>query len=540
MKKGWMFLVLGCFAVTGVYAQLIFHFYNDFSTFGFGSVIPTGLYASPIMKDNDNQDVRNTGTPYLDGVYLTPGNGAYIPKGDISIFTPRLSARDGGKYINSISDIALNVGYYKGNFTGFISFSFYDFFNYLYMESTDRTIQNIWDWVRLGYFMVRADSRMFTFQVSNTGTPFNVDPYFDLSVMTRDFYAYGFNVLLPWPGGDRLYQAMRPGFNLQFNTNFSYPDKLMFMGTVKLIEYYLNIPVLVDLGMDLSSLSITGSSNPAQHRVNFNMVIRGNNIASLFNFDLMYRVRGGDASIDDSWHEIFGGGNQPDGRGKYAHLLSLDFGFPSLIPYLGFSAGYVAYFHTYETMRPPPDAVDQTPVKTKSPLYSGITLNIRYTGVPGLRLILNNTVIFAHALQPETYVKSYSTLGNRELFPDKSDSWFALYNAIAAQYGLGKVSAHLEAVHRMSISTTFDTRKSKGNSITDWDTDVRIKNIMMVSPYMSLPLIGGASFQAGVTFYWENSKTTFRYNKTPDFTGPQSWEGGAFAFAMPLRIVINW
>ena len=539
MKRIWI-VIFGCIAVTGTYAQLIFHFFHDFSTYGLGAVIPTGLHASPVVKNDNNVYERNTGTPYLEATYLMPGNGVYVPKGDISIFSPRLSAREGDKYINAVSDTTLNVAYYRGNFTGFISFSFYEFFSYFYQDSTDYTVQDFWNWIKLGYFMTRVDSRMFTFQVSNAGTPFNVDPYFDHSVMTRNFYTYGFNVLLPWPGGNLLWQAMRPNFNLQLNTNFSYPDKLMFFGTIKLLEYYFQLPVMVDLGMDLSRISITGSNNPAQHRANFNMGIRGLNIAGLFNFDFMYRVRGGDSSIDNSWHEIFGGGHQPDGRGRYAHLLSLALGFPTLIPYLGFSAGYTAYFHTYETMRPPPNADDQNPVKTKSPLYSGITLNMRYTGVPGLRLTLNNTVTFAHAPKPETYVRSYSTLGNRELLQDNADSWFALYNSFVARYGLGTASVHLEAVHRMSISTTYDTREGKGNSITDWDTDVRTKNILLVTPYMTLPLIAGALFQAGVSFYWENSKTTFNYNNTPSFTGPRSWEGGAFAFALPLRIVLNW
>ena len=554
MKKVLMIVVLSGITVTGVFAQLNFRFYNDFNTNLFGAFIPTGLYSQPIVKNDADVYVRNnTPRTSLEEVYLTPGGGVFIPKGDFSIFTPTIFAGDSTKNIGAVNELTLSASVTKGPFTGFFSFNFLDIFNN-FVEINNRSMQEVWTAVRVDQFMAKADGQMFAFQVSNVYFPLNVDPYFDFTPWTKDFSIERFNVLLP--GGDRVYQTLGPDFRAQLNTGliFNY-NRLNFIGTIKLLEHMLHIPIQVDLGMDLSKNwlgadPITGSSDPAQHRAGFSGVIRGLDIAGLVDFDVMYRVRGGDYTLDDSYHEDHGGGTQPDGVGRYAHFLSLAFGLPNLLPDIGISAAYIAHVNTFEDASAAPTATDQTTVKRRSPFYSGINLNMRYTGIPGLRLTLNNTVSFASAPKPETYddngttkesVISFSAITSQPLGRDRSDSWFALYNGVSASYDLTRnMTLNMEAVHRMSISTTNDTREGKGNAIGDWDTSVITKNIVLISPYISLPLFAGADMQAGLTFYAENSKTTFSYKETPSFAGPRSWEGGAIALALPVRLIFVW
>ena len=584
MKKLIPFFLLGCIAAAGAFAQLTFNFYNDFNGYLFSAVSPTGLYAKQTVLDENGDQKFNDGETIpvgvLDTGFLSHGinrSGRYYP-GSYSFFTTRASTNPGlGPFVNGfrwndLDTLGIDMSYTTGPFYFILRLSYTDMFTrWVNIESAN--METLISDTVFDEYTLRYDNNMFTFQIGNTD---------ELPVVNT--YTDGFS---DWSW---MFAVDRPGVNVPVNINsstgryapaywrnfvfashpggsFSYivnPDNLgqpefesvPLIGRVKL-NYYFNIPITVDFGMDmghglLGNLLNGASRSFGQSRFGGGVRVSGEKLADMLDFDVSYMVRGGDRNRDDFWVEGLndGGRYQPDGSGRVSHVIGLALGLPSMVPNLGIAFGYTALFITYEDQESPDR--DIPTITTTGPFYSGIDLRLNYDIPSLLNITLNNNISFASAKEPG-WNEAYGDItarranlfgGTNYLDRYESQNWFALYNALAVRYRFSSMlSFHLEAIHRMGVFTRNNSDPDRGESVWDgWGENVKVKNVLNATAYANF-IYSNFNFQAGLSLFCENDKTTYgKYigGHPSDYAPKPSWSGGAVGFGIPVRLVFHW
>ena len=575
MKK-LLIIILGCTVVTGAFAEFSFSFSTGFNAYMFSTLIPTGMASDKTMINDDGNVVTNTGTTRLDPMWLIRPDsmgrqGFYVPSGSFGFFAPRISSQNTNnfeEYINYLNDMQLGVNFNRGIMFLHLTFHLRDIL-FATLNGQTLSLNGMLNTVLLPDFIFGFDHAMFGFIAGSNEEKRMVNQYRDFTdwsmkttICTIDGMVNNFGVLVPIsypdplpPDHRRKHLIFRPVLTpFSFTINPLNPtevnDHFTAVGTIKLLDYRLNIPITFDLGWIFDHQPINaGSAAVAQTRINFGTAVRGRGIAGLFNFDLVYKLRGGDGNIDDSWDAILnpGGGFQPDGTGAYSHFLSLAFGFPDLVPNFGFSLGYTALFSVYEDWAPRPnDTINPHRTRT-GPLYSGIDLHMRYTGIDRLTLSLNNNVSFARASEP-TYNEnnlptnhSVDIFGTGNLARHHSQTWFALHNVLTGRYAINnRFSANVEFMHRLAIINHYNNDDNRGSTLADWGRQERRNRLIKTSFYTRNNLTSYIALEAGFAMWAETRTTTFSDYINPGFSGPTSWESGAIAIGMPLRVVVSF
>ena len=562
MKKTAFVLCLYCVAITGVFGQWAFQFYCDMSASLFGFITPTGMYAEKTMLDDYGEQVPNTGTSHLDRVSIisdTPGK--YFPKSNFSLFSPRLTHHT--ESYNMINDGRFRLLYNHGGVHCWIGFntgpSFQNFINNRGNVDQKPLMETLLHWITLEEFQVIASNRLLSFHVGNIGGFGPIVPmYSGVSSMSRLLSVPSFGVMVP--SGLYIYEYI-PATNLlsrvqPLNFTAQPVNFANFSFRFDMLRVLFELPLIVDVSMSIDLHPINAGSNLSQKRLSGGAAVRGLRIADLFNFDLTYKVRGGDGTLDDSWdgqtntnHNAY----QPDGRGAAVHVMNLAVGVPSAIPDLGLSFGYSVLFPVYErdyTNAKPDDDLPYAITK-KGPVYNGIDLRLEYTGIPDIRLTMANNVTFANAAEPvlsfdygAPVITGHSTdLRGFNQLPYRSQQWFALYNSLVANYNLGRnISAALEFVHRMSITTDLNSDENRGFDMgTGWGKSVKFADIVQGTAFIDVTMGGGLLLQTGASVWIENRQTTYSdYLAGASFKRPTKWKGGAVGFAIPIRVMVHF
>ncbi|MCL2043362.1 MAG: hypothetical protein FWG89_04395 [Treponema sp.] len=337
MKRIIVCFLVSVFAVTGAFAQLTFGFHTEVNSYMFSSIIPTGMAAQKTMIDDQGYVVPNIGTNRLDAMWLIPesnGNqGYYIPSGGYSFFAPRVSSalntEDFREYINYLSDMHININYSRGIM--FASFTVH--LRDILLNRLNGgwwSLNRTFDAVNFPDFTIGFDHSTFGLRVGSTEDPRAVSEYRDFtdwSMLTPDptapvqglvsvNHVDGFGVLVP-SNNAFIFNSAQNAF--RYKNDPANPtmirDFFTAVASLKMLDHFFDIPITVDLAMDFNTnFPINdGSTELAQERVNFGVAVRGSRIANLFNFDLLYKIRGGDGTLDDSYDSV----NNPGGGLHY-------------------------------------------------------------------------------------------------------------------------------------------------------------------------------------------------------------------------------
>ena len=565
MKKGFTILLV-CIAATGAFAQgqFRFRFTQDFNFQVFTAIIPTGLYTQNFIPGPDGGPERNNGVSQtiLDRGYLFPilnGNTGYFVPSGYSFFTLRPTPEPNVIW-NDSNGMGLVMNYVNGIFHAYVGIDGSALLTRLFNKES-ATITNLFDAFSIGEYWFRVNHDMFTLWFGERVYPPSVPAFQD------DFTDWSGRLKVDWmgvnvPGTDFIYRnkgnslfrdITSPGNVMDF------PQLGYFIGSIKLLDFFFDIPITLDIGVDMSSTfqsQINGNfTNPGQSRIDGGLRISGHEVADFISFDLTYKLRGGDRTREDSYHEdIPGGMVQPDGVGQMAHVLGLALGFPRLISDLRISLGYTALFVTFEdhlfgphSPTPPPEPYTMT--KT-GPMYNGFDIRLRYTGIPGLRLTLQSNVSFANADEPvfddlgREIGRSVSVVnGGINLNRYQSQSWLALYNAFSARYNIGsQTNLNLHVLHRLGVLTENNSNETRGSLHANWGESEKVKSMFEATAYVSSRIVSNIWLEAGVSLWMENNRTQFGNYLAggPTDHVTTSWSAGAVGLTFPVRMVVNW
>jgi hypothetical protein len=557
-KKCALFFVLICIAASGAFAQWATSLYFDFDSHIINFVTPTGMLASTTRVDENNATVPNTGTTYLDPLYIINVNtpGQYYPKGGFNLFQygfqQNYNSNEGFAYVN---DSKFRLFYDHGILHAWFGIGLrHGIQNYINSQPSNRPVID----TLLGLFVldelrIIIDHPLVSFYIGTilTENDTTVRVYDNMSAWSRLIKSDYFAVMVLSTA-----TVLQPIYSpLMYTTSplktITYAECFNFIGTVNLLKSLYSVPVLFDFGMSVdTNPTNTGTFDPSQLRFAGGAAVKGRGVFDLIDYELLYKVRGGDPTLDDSYKDgIPGGKNQPDGKGATVHYLSLGLGLPSLIPDLGLSFAYNVMFPVYEDEAPKPDDLSSVPYKTtKGPVYHGIDLRMRYLGIPETRVVFQNNVSFGMAnepvFNPDGIITGQSLkFSGTPLDKFESQKWFALYNALSAKYAINRtLSAYVEFVHRLGITTDLNSDNARGSDVgTGWGKSVRLRDILQGNAFIHLDLSGLIYMQAGLSVWFENSKTTFSdYLPGVTFAGPTSWQGGGIGFGVPVRLVIHF
>jgi hypothetical protein len=284
-------------------------------------------------------------------------------------------------------------------------------------------------------------------------------------------------------------------------------------GTVDLNPFYVSIA-----GSVFNVPAPTGETYGTFSWSKGNAAIRvsGVGIANLITFDAIYKVIGSDPDTDPdkAKGKKLGTGPEPDGKGQWDNEFGVyaNIAIPNLST-LGLGIGYSGYFHVSENKDDGSDVH-----KYYNPLYSGIDLRVKFTGLEKLTLTLHNNISFAGAKGKDSKTEhNYGVRG--ALTKDEEDSFFGLYTGLLATYKFTDVfTARLEAANRFGAYTY----KNDGHEYKS-DAD-------------SLHLELGGNFAVSSHVSFEGGLALIVTNSSTDPYKGDKWSGGKFTFGIPLAM----
>jgi hypothetical protein len=257
---------------------------------------------------------------------------------------------------------------------------------------------------------------------------------------------------------------------------------------------WIGVPLFFEVFGDMADFTrpAAGNFNPTPggwYKLNGGLRISGDKIAGKVSFDAMYRIKGGDEYFFDGYTEMEDPNNpgstidngmhkQPDNNGRILHHFGLYGNLAGLVDGFGISFGYTGMVRTYEkyfqfahTGFETGALIPNRELSFAGPYYSGIDLRLNYTGIEGLGITFNNNVSFAAAtgtdLDKDSTMHFIINLyggqdgmgptigangqvgGDAILGKNETQSWFALYNALALSFRLaGNLTAFFNCVNR--------------------------------------------------------------------------------------------
>lgn len=297
-----------------------------------------------------------------------------------------------------------------------------------------------------------------------------------------------------------------------------------------------HLPLTFQIAVDPGNNSGINSGGGNDSRNDFDFIkmngavrLSGESIADWVTFDLIYRFKGGDPNILNTFDAINnpGGVIQPDGLGiightfgAYANILG--------IRNLGIGVGYSGYVKVFEDDN---DSATHT-ISRRGPFFNGFDLRLQYTGID--RLVITSASNFSFGRiqrSKEEPIVAIGVLGS-PLPLGTSQQWVGLYNALGADFQLNdNLTLSFQMGHRYGIITTINTPVT-GGSITV----TRSRHQLGGGGFIAYQINRHLRLQTGFVFRYLNDAYT---NNTPgsqlSFAGRDA-SGGMFEIAVPLRV----
>ena len=444
---------------------------------------------------------------------------------------------------------------------------------------------------QLDEWWIRGRAGIFTAWVGNaeagSGTT-SAGRFQDFSDWTRGVKIDGFGIMIPTDINNPA--TVNDGSNHNSFTNMwrlsSHPGNpqtgvhdtvtpVVFIITTRLADIF-PFPLIIDLGLDSGLNSGLGGPSGINPRNAFTangaVRISGQSVAdNLFNFDVVYQFRGFDSNtldnviMDDDGNPLPGFNNQPDGHGEFVHTIGAYVHFFSPLPDFGLSLGYSALFRTFEdNANTWTDGAWRT-VKTTSPLFHGMDVRMRYTGVQDLRITLNNNVSFARA-KPGTWTggtessayESVRSMGLAGVNPmvttydlQESQAWFGVYNALLVRYILTSLfTVSLEVASRFGLtSEKWDYRVEDPLDVIEYK---RSRHDVLASLYTTFRFNPRITMETGLSMRilnhtWERdfrsiapAQTALNDTSPGAHNGRHSWDSGFIGISMPVRLRVSF
>ena len=387
-------------------------------------------------------------------------------------------------------------------------------------------------------------------------------------------------------------------------------DDLSFGGPYTSLGINLNaisVPIKIQVGSNVAffkagNVMHTDTYNvfdPATSADSINAAFRvsGGKIADFISFDVVYRIKGGDdftRLTNNNWNMWANGyvkeplmktPNQvpADGGGwdnEIGAYVGLD-----IFKGLGLGVGYTAAFRVDEMSRVNRDEEGAT-IEYVNPVFSGIDLRVKFTGIDKLAISLANNLSFAFQrgekddvmvnggryIQPMGYwLPAWNGVtgrnaGNRDGMPafrtyytkatdkkyrldgngtttggnmwntDQNDSWFALHNNLGVSYQItDRASVDVAIANRLGI---YDFVLAKDEVFAKWTTDdfqIGLKGTFDLSPNVSF----GAGLTVGV---WGMTAEMTSNQAAADAGLPtlDTAKIGEVKLAIPLNFTVKW
>jgi hypothetical protein len=359
----------------------------------------------------------------------------------------------------------------------------------------------------------------------------------------------------------------------------------------------LGIPITVEVGSNAmfngwaNTMPLTSSGVPATSASSIAGAFRvqGAKVADLVSFDAIYRILGTDAGTR---LENMNGIQDPmrsglDRAGGWRHDLGAYAGV-TLFNMLGIGAGYTASFYSIEQTR----VGDETSatVEYVRPLFSGIDLRLRFTGVENLTVALNSNLSFAWQrgendletttggrfiqpmgwrlqgfgfLDPTYHISSTSgttgidsfqgyygsslkgaTIATVSAVPaiegnmwntDQEDSWFALWNTLGVQYRITpKLTVNASVGNRLGV---YDFIAVPKKEFAKWTTEN-----FQAAVGASYAFTGNITFGAGLHLNIWSMQADITTSLLSGDDSPQLTVGkiGEVRFAIPIRFQVSF
>ncbi|GHV96042.1 hypothetical protein AGMMS50293_23620 [Spirochaetia bacterium] len=270
------------------------------------------------------------------------------------------------------------------------------------------------------------------------------------------------------------------------------------------VSFGLNFsPIFIEIASDLGMTGLVNTGTDSESKVGAAFRVSGEKIADLVNFDVIYRISGGDINTK----------GDPDGNGEWLNSFGL-YANLAITDTFGVSAGYSGAVVVSEKYKSGNDTV-----KVTNPFYSGIDLRFNFTGVENLKITFNNNISFAGAKGSDSD-DNYG-VGGSVLSDGVNDSWFALYNALGADYAItDKLTGTLQLANVLGVYKAEYTGGS--TTYTDDAFEVALSTLYKFN--------ANVNFEAGVLLGITSEKG--------EVTGSPSTDAGWLYFAVPLRFKV--
>ena len=572
MKKFLVF-VLVCIVTTGAFAQFHWDLIMDFNSDAIRTVRPTGDAAVQFFTFEGSTDkIPNTGAtdrlpinPFL-AETMTPGSypGSYT-SGSTSVFGHQ--GADGWTFENQLR-MRLNGSGENVAWLARISMDQLVGSGGTMVTGAGRPsgLQQLLFTQIIDQWWVRGNAGMFTAWVGideNGRGSTDTGRFQDFSDVTRGVNIENFGIMIPNGlnpnivnnGSDHNnFVIAHELTNVHGNTLFTVPVIVVSARLSDAISA-LPFPFTIDLALDPGRNSGLSGNPRNALTVNAGARISGENVADMFNFDLIYQLRGNDPNtlenvvMGDDGNPLPGfDQNQPDGRGIFVHALGAYTHFSSLLPELGLSLGYSALFRTFEDNANTWADDAWYTSRTRSPLFSGIDFRIRYTGIQDLRITFNNNVSFARAKEgawdvvTDRLAERAMGLGGTPMVTTidqlESQAWFGLYNALAVRYSITpQFNLSVQAASRLGKTTVeyMYRNLTEGDLLTVERSSYNLSAAVLASYQFNMFVL----IEAGVSMRIFNNTWERGVHGNVSETSlatRNSWNSGSFGFSLPVRM----
>ena len=313
-----------------------------------------------------------------------------------------------------------------------------------------------------------------------------------------------------------------------------YTSMPYFMLSARLDNLF-SFPLTVQLAADPGNNGGIGSES-SYTRIHGAFRISGEDIGGHINFDVIYRIAGGDPVTDDDYDPVINpfGALQPDGAGFLTHNFGLYANVLNIAGF-GFGLGYSGYLKTFEGFR---EKDTGAIIPKTSPLFTGFDLRIQYAGIENLVITSYNNISYGKSdtASAERYVIGVTGI---QLPNGSSQDWFALFNSFTVVWNL---------TERLVVSAQIANRYGIINTeISATDTSSQIER--------SRKQCGGGAF-AAYKFSWCNLQIGFAFRRLIDsysntgsppagstqrtINGFRDASGGSFDIAIPIQLTFQF
>ena len=303
----------------------------------------------------------------------------------------------------------------------------------------------------------------------------------------------------------------------------------------------LPFPLTVQLALDPGNNSGVGANLDLDYRrMHGAFRLSAGRVFDRVNIDAIYKIAGGDPFTLTLYDEINNpdGPHQPDGAGFFVHNWGV---YANILDLWRFDLGlgYSGYLKVHEDFLHKDTGVIRT---RTSPLFTGLDLRIRYTGARNLVITSFNNISFAESNKSSIDHYVIGVVGQQLPYPNVSQSWFALYNALTVHYDISsRLTLALQAASRFGRIT--NTGFLLHNTFYPDAEIVRTRHTVGGGGFVSYRIFPNRMFetaeiQLGFVFRYLMQSYTNSISGSDEFFGSRDARGGAFDFAIPIRLHI--